>query len=617
MIFNILNQRTCANLKITMNTKNWKELEITLSDSILKTIEELKFFYMTPVQAASIPLLLKGKDVAAEAITGSGKTIAFIVPLLEILQKRKEKWKPTEIGAIIISPTRELAVQINEVLQKFLNNMPHLKQVLLVGGTTIAEDADKLKTAVNIIVATPGRLEDILSNCKSINLAARVKSLEILILDEADRLLDLGFSATLDTILSYLPRLRRTGLFSATQTKELQQLIRAGLRNPALISVKEKANISTPTNLRNNYTLVNAEYKLSIMIDFIQEKGINLKYMIFLSTCACVEYFSYIIQVMLPSVQVLAIHGKMKDKRYKVFNEFRRIKSGALICTDVMARGVDISEVDWVLQYDPPCSASSFVHRCGRTARIGNEGNALLFLLETEDAYIDFIKRNQKVDLQNITLEPSIISYETCLRHMRNLQKQDRFLFDKANRAFVSYVQAYSKHECNLILRLKDIDLGKLAMSFGLLRMPRMPELKGRDTSSFEQEDIDTNLIAYLNKQKEQNRLEKLKIFQDSGVWPTGHKHKHKQTRPWSEAKKKKLEKHENRMKRKEKKMKQKIATNPTKKQKRKISEEDIEELARDIALIKKLKKKKISQEEFNTAFGIDKNTAHEKDTAI
>lgn len=118
-----------------------------------------------------------------------------------------------------------------------------------------------------------------------------------MILDEADRLLDLGFSATLDTILSYLPRLRRTGLFSATQTKELQQLIRAGLRNPALISVKEKANISTPTNLRNNYTLVNAEYKLSIMIDFIQEKGINLKYMIFLSTCACVEYFSYIIQV--------------------------------------------------------------------------------------------------------------------------------------------------------------------------------------------------------------------------------------------------------------------------------------------------------------------------------
>ena len=158
-------------------------------------------------------MLLKGKDVAAEAVTGSGKTIAFLVPLLEILQvlaksfhaqfiflspcveivwqipvifvfyltqKRKETWKSTEVGAIIISPTRELAVQINEVLQRFLNNIPYLKQILLVGGTTITEDANRLKEGANIIVATPGRLEDLLSNCKSTNLAARVKSLVVL-----------------------------------------------------------------------------------------------------------------------------------------------------------------------------------------------------------------------------------------------------------------------------------------------------------------------------------------------------------------------------------------------------------------------------------------------------
>lgn len=589
-----------------MKTQNWKELESPLSDSVLKTIEELNFPYMTPVQAASIPLLLNGKDVAAEAVTGSGKTIAFLVPLLEILQKRNEKWKPTEIGAIIISPTRELAVQISEILQKFLNNIPGLKQVLLVGGTTIAIDANKIQAGTNIIVATPGRLEDMLCNCKSINLIACVKSLEILILDEADRLLDLGFSATLDTILSYLPRLRRTGLFSATQTKELQQLIRAGLRNPTLITVKEKPNISTPSNLKNNYVIVNAEYKLSIMIDFIRHKGINLKYMIFLSTCACVDYLSHIIQIMLPSIQVFAIHGKMKSKRYKVFNDFRSTESGILICTDVMARGIDILEVDWVLQYDPPCSASSFVHRCGRTARIGNEGNALLFLLETEDAYVDFIKKNQKVDLQQIVLEPSIISYENCLKCMRNLQKQDRFLFDKANRAFVSYIQAYNKHECNLILRLKDIDLGKLAMGFGLLKMLRMPELKGKDTTNFEEEDIDINLLAYSDKQKEKSRLEKLKVFQNTGVWPKTQKRKCKQTKPWSETKKRKIEKQENRKRRKEKKLKQKMSANMTKKQKRKINEQDIEDLAKDIALIKKLKKKKISQEEFDVAFGIE-----------
>ena len=232
--------------------------------------------------------------------------------------------------------------------------------------------------------------------------------------------------------------------------------------------------------------------------------------------------------------------------------------------------------------------------RCGRTARIGNEGNALLFLLETEDAYVDFIKRNQKVDLQQIVLEPSIISYENCLKCMRNLQKQDRSLFDKANRAFVSYIQAYNKHECNLILRLKDIDLGKLAMGFGLLKMLRMPELKGKNTTNFEEEDIDINLLAYSDKQKEKSRLEKLKIFQNTGTWPKTKKRKCKQTEPWSETKKRKMEKQENRKRRKEKKLKQKMSANMTKKRKRKINEQDIEDLAKDIALIKKLKKKKV-----------------------
>lgn len=589
-----------------MKTQKWKELDVQLSNPVLKTLKQLKFLDMTPVQAACIPLLLKGKDVAAEAVTGSGKTLAFLVPLLEILQKRPEKWKSMEIGAIIISPTRELATQISEILERFLEKIPSLKQVLLVGGVTVKEDAENLKRGVNIIVATPGRLEDILSNCSFINLNLCIKSLEFLVLDEADRLLDLGFSATLDSILSYLPRLRRTGLFSATQTKELQQLIRAGLRNPAFITVKEKFNISTPVNLNNSYTIVQSEHKLSVMIDFIRSIGFKTKYMIFLSTCACVDYFSRVIQVLLPSINVLALHGKMKSKRYKVFDQFRRAENGILICTDVMARGIDISEINWVLQYDPPATASSFVHRCGRTARIGNEGNALLFLLETEDAYVDFIKRNQKVELQQITTKPNENTIEECLQCMRHLQQKDRLMFDKANRAFVSYVQSYSKHECNLILRLKDIDMGKLAMGFGLLRMPKMPELKGKDVSFFVGPEIDTNAIPYANKQRELHRIEKLTEYQNTGVWSTNHRRKQKQTESWSESKKRKQEKQEKRSKRKErKKLKQEFSTTSNKKKRKRIKEEDLEELAKDIALIKKFKKKKISQEEFDAAFGV------------
>ncbi|XP_015592965.1 probable ATP-dependent RNA helicase DDX55 homolog [Cephus cinctus] len=583
-----------------MKSKKWEELDIPLSDAVLKTVKQLNFSSMTPIQAACIPILLQGKDVAAEAVTGSGKTLAFLIPMLELLQKREEKWKKMEIGGIIISPTRELATQINEVLAQFLERISSLKQILLVGGTTVDEDIAKLREGCNIIVATPGRLEDILSNCKDVNLAASVKSLELLVLDEADRLLDLGFSVTLNTILSFLPRLRRTGLFSATQTKQLQQLIRAGLRNPVLVTIKEKSSVSTPLNLINNYAITNAETKLAQMLEFIKIKGINLKYMIFFSTCACVDYFSYVIKAILPYSNVFALHGKMKNKRYKVFEQFRATESGLLLCTDVMARGIDIPEVDWVLQYDPPSTASSFVHRCGRTARIGNEGNALLLLLESEDAYIEFIKRNQKVELSMIQLkEPSLV--EKCLKTMRNLQKKDRVLFDKANRAFVSYIQAYNKHECNLILRLKDLDLGKVAMGFGLLKMPKMPELKGRDVSSFQDPQIDINTLAYKDKQQELVRQEKLNTYRETGIWPGKHKRKQKQTEAWSEAKQKKVEKKEKRNKRKEK----KALAGPVKKKRKKTSKEDLAELAKDIALIKKFKRKKISQQEFDEAFGV------------
>ncbi|XP_011684380.1 PREDICTED: probable ATP-dependent RNA helicase DDX55 homolog isoform X2 [Wasmannia auropunctata] len=522
-----------------------------------------------------------------------------------MLQKRTEKWKATEVGAIIVSPTRELATQISEILGEFLKEIPLLKQILLVGGVTLEKDAEKLKKGANIIVATPGRLKDILSN--SNNLSLCVKSLEFLVLDEADRLLDLGFSATLDSILSYLPRLRRTGLFSATQTKELQQLIRAGLRNPALIAVKEKSNVSTPVNLKNSFTIVRPEYKLPVMIDFIRSIGFETKYMIFLPTCACVDYFSRIIQTLLPSVNVLALHGKMKNKRYKVFDKFRYTQNGILICTDVMARGIDISEIEWVLQYDPPSTASNFVHRCGRTARIGNEGNALLFLLETESAYVDFIKRNQKVELRQMETELNKNTVDECLQYMRQMQLKDRLMFDKANRAFVSYVQAYNKHECNLILQLKDIDLGKLAMGFGLLRMPKMPELKGKNVSSFVGPEIDINTISYADRQRELRRIKRLSEYQNTGIWTNNQSRcRRKRAESWSETKKKKLERQEKRSKRKERKeLKQQFSTTSNKKKRKRINEEDIVQLAKDVALIKKFKKRKISQEEFDAAFQV------------
>ena len=237
-----------------------------------------------------------------------------------------------------------------------------------------------------------------------------------------------------------------------------------------------------------------------------------------------------------------------------------------------------------------------FYFRCGRTARGGSEGNALLLLSEVEDAYIDFIKRNQKVELKNLNIDLQQSLVQKCLKCMRNLQKADRLIFDKANRAVVSYIQAYQKHECNLILRLKDLDLGKVFMGFGLLKVVRMPEAKGRDLSFFQEEDIDVNSIAYKNKERETVRLQKLKNYQNTGVWPGKEKKKAKNTEPWSEAKKTKVERKDKKKLRKDK-QKRREENNPgIKKRKHKnvMNEEDLKELADDIALIKKFKKKKV-----------------------
>uniref|UniRef100_A0A182X9D0 ATP-dependent RNA helicase n=1 Tax=Anopheles quadriannulatus TaxID=34691 RepID=A0A182X9D0_ANOQN len=594
----------------------WTELSTPLSAPVLEVIKRLGFDKMTPVQGATIPLLLSYKDVAAEAVTGSGKTLAFLVPLLELLLKRKrsETWKKHEIGAVIVSPTRELATQIHDVLSEFLahDELRCFRQKMLIGGNSVEEDVMSiLKQGANILVATPGRLQDLFERKGDLNLAAKVKNLELLVLDEADRLLDMGFEATINTILAYLPRQRRTGLFSATQTKEVKDLMRAGLRNPVLVSVREKATTSTPKLLQNYYLIVEPEQKMVAMLEFIGSQQIK-KAMLFLPTCACVEYWSVAMAALLPSMQVLGLHGKMKSQRFGILQSFREADSALLLCTDVLARGVDIPEVDWVLQWDPPSSAAAFVHRVGRTARQGSEGNALIILLPTEDAYVDFLTRNQKVALKEVELEIPEARLAETLRTLHQLQKTDRATFDQANRAFVSHVQAYSKHECNLILRLKDLDLGKVATSYGLLQLPRMPEMKPQFKETFQgpEQLVDVFKLAYKDKQKQASFQAKLKTYAETGEWKGKKKLIRKKTIPWEQASKAREERKEIRKKRREKKQVRKAAIEageavPAKKKRTKYSQEDLEELANDIRLLKKVKRKKITEEEYDDKMGI------------
>nr|XP_055214303.1 ATP-dependent RNA helicase DDX55 isoform X4 [Gorilla gorilla gorilla] len=382
---------------------SWESLPVPLHPQVLGALRELGFPYMTPVQSATIPLFMRNKDVAAEAVTGSGKTLAFVIPILEILLRREEKLKKSQVGAIIITPTRELAIQIDEVLSHFTKHFPEFSQILWIGGRNPGEDVGRFKQqGGNIIVATPGRLEDMFRRkAEGLDLASCVRSLDVLVLDEADRLLDMGFEASINTILEFLPKQRRTGLFSATQTQEVENLVRAGLRNPVRVSVKEKGVAAssaqkTPSRLENYYMVCKADEKFNQLVHFLRNHK-QEKHLVFFSTCACVEYYGKALEVLVKGVKIMCIHGKMKYKRNKIFMEFRKLQSGILVCTDVMARGIDIPEVNWVLQYDPPSNASAFVHRCGRTARIGHRGSALVFLLPMEESYINFLAINQKV----------------------------------------------------------------------------------------------------------------------------------------------------------------------------------------------------------------------------
>uniref|UniRef100_A0AAY4CTL0 ATP-dependent RNA helicase n=1 Tax=Denticeps clupeoides TaxID=299321 RepID=A0AAY4CTL0_9TELE len=571
----------------------WDGLPVALSRGVLQTVEELGFTHTTPVQAACIPLFISNKDVAAEAVTGSGKTLAFVIPILEILQKREEKLKKMQVGALIVTPTRELAVQISGVIERFLKHFPQFRQILLIGGSNPIEDVEKFKeNGGNIVIGTPGRLEDMFRRkADGLDLASCVKTLDVLVLDEADRLLDMGFEASLNTILGYLPKQRRTGLFSATQTQELEKLMRAGLRNPVRITVKEKGVEAsslqkTPSRLSNYYTVCRTEEKFNTLVTFLRQHK-HEKQLVFFSTCACVEYFGKALEMLIKNVTVLCIHGKMKDKRNKIFSAFRELKSGILVCTDVMARGIDIPEVNWVLQYDPPSSASSFVHRCGRTARIGNQGNALVFLLPMEESYINFLSINQKCPLQKF---PPIKDVVDLLPKVKAMALADRAVFERGMRAFVSYVQAYAKHECSLIFRVKDLDFASLARGFALLRMPKMPELRGKTFPNFKEETVDTDSIRFKDKNRERQRQKKIAEAKEK-VKEAPVRKSFIKNQSWSKQKSKKERR-------------KKVAAKRKLNEGSDVDDEDMNELLNDTRLLKKLKKGRITEEDFDKCTG-------------
>ncbi|KAG6861591.1 hypothetical protein C0995_014498 [Termitomyces sp. Mi166 len=686
----------------------------------LDVIQSMGHTHMTPVQASTIPLFMKHKDVVVEAVTGSGKTLAFVIPILERLLRRESRHRTNEIGALVISPTRytffvlyvpaqqlihynrELATQIHSIFSLFLSAQPDKNdgssfapQPLLLISSAESSPVQDIKrfsdTGADIVIGTPGRVEEfLLGKGKGV---VSVRELEVLVLDEADRLLDLGFQQTLARILTHLPKQRRTGLFSATMTDAdaLSELVRVGLRNPARIVVKVQSRRKVkqedgkrkveevieerriPLNLDNYYLECRASEKVvqlcRIITHEIREHQ-SSQFIVYFSTCACVDYFYKVLPSLLPpSITLYSLHGNLPPAaRTRTLSSFSSALSipnapSVLLATDVAARGLDLPHVDVVIQFDPPSDPKAFSHRCGRTARAGRSGRAWVLLVGREVEYIDNIEGIEDfMSVRKIPLRrraylaeeiPSLTADDEDrledtqvaenLKRIRETLLTDRGIHDRGAKAFVSFVRAYSKHEASYIFRIKDLDLVGVAKSFGLLRLPRMPELKDVGLEGWEDARVDVSIIlarvlfadprflqwdtfSYADKAQEAKRVAKStaeKFQHEERLRRAARAEKKNTNAAWSAQ----MQRREAKELRKEKRLRKKkwlqsqvqaeaasgLPNGSSLKRGREDEEsvssdggDDWDELAREERMAKKVKKGVVDQKAFDTEFGID-----------
>ncbi|KAL7645971.1 UNVERIFIED_CONTAM: hypothetical protein RMT77_002868 [Armadillidium vulgare] len=443
--------------------RSFSSLKGSISESTLKAIEDMNFETMTDIQAKSIPKLLEGHELRGTAKTGSGKTLAFLIPVVEMIVR--SNYKPSNgTGAIIVSPTRELSFQIFSVLRDL---MKYHSQTfgLVTGGTNRKSESDKIRqdkifVGINIIVATPGRLLDHLQNTKYFV----YKNVRCLVLDEADKILDVGFEEELRQIIRLLPKNRQTMLFSATKSDKMNEIAKLAFRSKFVeIDVDCDKEQATTDGLTQIYAVCPMEKRFLVLYTFLK-KNRNKKMMVFFSTCMAVKFYNELFNFV--DIPVKSIHGRQKQtKRSTTFCEFINAEKGILLCTDVAARGLDIPDVDWIVQYDPPDDPKDYIHRVGRTARAGNKGNALLFLSENEIGFTLYLKKKK------VNVDPMEINWSKVANIQAQLEKlvtTNPYLMSSAKEAFKAYVRSYNSHSSRDIFDISKLDLNKVGKCFGL-----------------------------------------------------------------------------------------------------------------------------------------------------
>jgi len=477
---------------------------------------------------------------------------------------------------------------------------------LLIGGSNIEPDKKAFRDlGANFIIATPGKLKEMM-NAKVDGFSFR--NLNLFVMDEADRLLNAEYQEDLTFILADLPKQRRTGIFSATlDSIDRPSLKKLGLRNPLKIDVQvnnktetkngveeETKSNNLPKGLKNYYLICpNRAEKFTFLINFLKSHKKD-KIILFFNTCASVSYYSKILSELewVKDFNMTSIHGQMKQKkRNKIYDSFVLWDNGMLVATDVVARGIDLPDVNWIIQFDPPQDPNFYVHRVGRTARAGRQGTALLLLLPHEDAYIPYMK-NKNVEAEKYEdgdVKEGDLTYDEIKKEVMQVQLSDKDIIEKGKSAFVSFVRSYKEHDLKYIFEFSKMSLGDTANSFFLITMPRIKEILGKKLEDFlgkrslEEclgEKIDLENIQFKDKNQEKQYL----IKKESALV--------------------KREQRETAKKEMEKKIKIKAKEKPKsrsqkKRAKKEVDMKDFADFCAEERLVKKLKKGQISAKEY------------------
>jgi ATP-dependent RNA helicase DeaD len=351
---------------------------LELSAPVARAIEEMGYREPTEIQAATIPVLLTGRDLMGQAQTGTGKTAAFGIPLVELLDPELKA-----VQAVILAPTRELASQISEEIGKLARHT-ELRIATVYGGAVMSRQVLDLKRGAQIVVGTPGRILDHLARG-----TMRLDQVRYVVLDEADRMLDMGFMPDVERILRRTPRSRQTALFSATMPTVVRIMARRHMKDPAWIQIKPEER--TVSEVDQVYYEV-AEQDKPAGLALILEEQKPERAIIFRRTQVGVDKLTRYLRSR--GYQAEALHGSMSQQlRERVLADFRRGELPLLVATNVAARGLDISEVSHVINYDIPEESESYIHRIGRTARMGREGVAITFVAEWDEGALAEIKK--------------------------------------------------------------------------------------------------------------------------------------------------------------------------------------------------------------------------------